>query len=180
LPPAAVTSIPSLPDQPVSVTVESAKREVPAVTVPISEVLETPSTQPESASRPWSLDDWKACLHQWRLKGPELELANQCIRLVHEDSNQIVLAYPSSAMANVTYWGDKLLTAIRLVEPQAHLEWKNEWQTDWTSPEGQVKQLKQAELDAIKADIEQEPRLQKLHQSLGLTPQWAKLEAIAS
>ena len=53
-------------------------------------------------------------------------------------------------------------------------------QADWVSPEGQVKQLKQAELDAIKADIEQEPRLQKLHQSLGLTPQWAKLEAIAS
>lgn len=177
LPPAVVTS---LPDQPVSVTVESAKREAPEVEAPISEVLETSATPPESASRPWSLDDWKACLHQWRLKGPELELANQCLRLMHEDANQIVLAYPSSASTNVTYWGDKLLSVIRLVEPQARLEWKNEWQTDWTSPEGQVKQLKQAELDAIKADIEQEPRLQKLHQSLGLTPQWAKLEAIAS
>lgn len=180
LPQAAVTAAPNLPDQVESATLAPATSEPLLVTAPISEILEKPSTPPESSSRPWSLEDWKACLHQWRLKGPELELANQCLRLAHEDANQIVLAYPSSASANVTYWGDKLLSTIRLVEPQARLEWKSEWQADWMSPEGQVKQLKQAELDAIKADIEQEPRLQKLHQSLGLTPQWAKLEAIAS
>lgn len=175
-----MTAAPNLPDQVESATPAPATSEPLPVKAPISEVLEKPSTPPESSSIPWSLEDWKACLHQWRLKGPELELANQCLRLAHEDANQIVLAYPSSASANVTYWGDKLLTAIRLVAPQASLDWRNEWQADWVSPEGQVKQLKQAELDAIKADIEQEPRLQKLHQSLGLTPQWAKLEAIAS
>lgn len=180
LPQAAVTAAPNLPDQVESATLAPATSEPLPVKAPILEVLEKPSTPPESSSIPWSLEDWKACLHQWRLKGPELELANQCLRLAHEDANQIVLAYPSSASANVTYWGDKLLTAIRLVAPQASLDWRNEWQADWVSPEGQVKQLKQAELDAIKADIEQEPRLQKLHQSLGLTPQWAKLEAIAS
>ncbi len=177
---ADLTAAANLPDQTVSVTVESAKREAPEVIAPISEVLETLSAPPESACTPWSLEDWKACLHQWKLKGPELELANQCLRLAHENANQIVLAYPSNASANVTYWGDKLVAAIRLVEPQASLEWKNQWQVDWVSPEGQVKQLKQAEQEAIKADIEQEPRLQTLHRSLGLTPQWAKLEAISS
>ncbi len=180
LPSAAVIPSLNLPDQSDAVKVQPATHEAAEVTAPISEVLETPSTQPQSTSAPWSLEDWKACLQQWRLKGPELTLANQCLRLTHEDANQIVLAYPSSASANVTYWGDKLLTAIRLVAPQASLEWRNEWQADWVSPEGQVKQLKQAELDAIKAEMEQEPRLQTLHQSLGLTPQWAKLEAIAS
>lgn len=178
-PQAATSLAPNLPDQVESASFATATSEPLLVTAPISEVLAKPSATPESSSIPWSLEDWKACLHQWRLKGPELELANQCLRLVHEDANQIVLAYTSSASANVTYWGDKLLAAIRLVAPQTSIDWKNEWQADWVSPEGQIKQLKQAELDAIKAGIEQEPRLQTLHQSLGLTPQWAKLEAIA-
>ena len=102
LPSAAVIPSLNLPDQSDAVKVQPATHEAAEVTAPISEVLETPSTQPQSTSAPWSLEDWKACLQQWRLKGPELTLANQCLRLTHEDANQIVLAYPSSASAHVT------------------------------------------------------------------------------
>ncbi|MCL5796226.1 MAG: DNA polymerase III subunit gamma/tau [Gammaproteobacteria bacterium] len=139
------------------------------------DALPTASASPLMA---WSLDDWKDCLVKWRLKGPELELANQCIRLVSDGVHQIVLAYPETAVANVTYWGDKLLAAIRQIEPQASLVWKRQWQAQWLSPEGWVMQVKQAELDAAKAQMLQEPRLQQLGKTLGLVPQWGKLEKL--
>jgi len=123
----------------------------------------------------WSLDDWKACLQRWRLKGPELELANQCVRLKDDDEHLVLLAYPEAAASNVTYWGDKLLATIRQVDAKARLQWQASWQADWLSPEGHINQIKQTELDAIKRQIEQESRLQSLNQSLGLTPQWTKL-----
>lgn len=138
------------------------------------------NTDTESETMAWSLDDWKACLLQWRLKGPELELANQCIRLVSDDAQQILLAYPETAAANVTYWGDKLQNAIRQVEPNASIIWKRQWQADWLSPEGWMNQVKQAELDAVNIQIQQEPRLQHLANRLGLVPQWDRLEKLTS
>ena len=156
------------------------KEVVTTLSVPASlpEALNTTSGSTDVASAVWSLDEWKACLIRWRLKGPELELANQCVRLVSEDEQNILIAYPERAATNVTYWGDKLLTAIRQVEPQARVEWKRQWQADWLSPEGWVMQVKQAELDEVTSQIGQEPRLQQLGHRLGLVPQWDRLEKL--
>lgn len=127
----------------------------------------------------WALEDWQSCLLQWRLKGPELALANQCIRLHSEDPHQVLLAYPESAATNVTYWGDKLQATLRVLEPASRLEWRRAWQSDWLSPDGWTQQVKQAAWDAAQVQIMQESRLQQLSRQLGLVPQWDRLEKIS-
>ena len=176
----AVTNAPSLSDQVELVPPLPTTCVAPPVSASTSADVVPYSASPELINTPWALDDWKACLLKWRLKGPELELASQCIRLHHDDERQIHLAYPEKAATNVSYWGDKLLTAIRQVEHEAQLVWKRHWQPDWLSPEGWVQQVKQVELDAVKQQLMQEPRWQHLSQSLGLTPQWNSLEKVTS